>query len=54
VRLHALRLAERTKRIGGVVEGYRTVTRRRGGAVDNVLADRRRVVDAAQAVAGVP
>jgi 1-acyl-sn-glycerol-3-phosphate acyltransferase len=50
----ALRLAERTKRIGGVVEGYRTVTRRRGGALDNVLADRRRVVDAAQAVAGVP
>ena len=49
----ALRLAERAKRIGGVVEGYRTVTRRRGGALDAVLADRRRVVDGARAVAGV-
>jgi hypothetical protein len=50
----ALRLAERAKRVGGVIEGYRTVARRRGGALDNVLADRRRVVDAAHAVAAVP
>jgi hypothetical protein len=49
----ALRLAERVKRIGGVLEGYRAVTGRRGGALDPVLADRRRVVDAAHVVAGV-
>jgi 1-acyl-sn-glycerol-3-phosphate acyltransferase len=50
----AVRLDERAKRIGGIIEGYRTVTRRRGGTLDTVLADRRRVVDAARAVAGRP
>jgi hypothetical protein len=50
----ALRLAERVQRIGGVLGGYRTVTGRRGGALDTVLADRRRVVDAAHMIAGVP
>ncbi len=50
----AVWLAERAKRIGGVVEGYRTVTRRRGGALDAVLAERRRVVDGVRAVAGAP
>jgi glycerol-3-phosphate O-acyltransferase / dihydroxyacetone phosphate acyltransferase len=48
-----VRLAERVKRIGGVLEGYRTV-RRRGSVLDIVLADRRKVLDAAQGVVYAP
>jgi 1-acyl-sn-glycerol-3-phosphate acyltransferase len=45
----AVRLAERVKRIGGVLEGYRTV-KGRGAVVESVLAHRAMVVDAARAV----
>jgi 1-acyl-sn-glycerol-3-phosphate acyltransferase len=44
-----VRLAERIKRVGGVVEGYRTI-KSRGPILDIVFADREKVVQAASAV----
>jgi glycerol-3-phosphate O-acyltransferase/dihydroxyacetone phosphate acyltransferase len=44
-----VRLAERVKRIGGLLEGYRTVRTRRA-VLDTVFADRMSVVDAARTV----
>ena len=45
----AVRLAERVRRIGGVLTGYRTV-RRLGNVLDTVMADRRNVLAAARCV----
>jgi glycerol-3-phosphate O-acyltransferase/dihydroxyacetone phosphate acyltransferase len=45
----AVRLSERVKRIGGVVEGYRTVTAR-NAVIDTVIIRRKAVVDAARSV----
>jgi hypothetical protein len=50
----AVRLAERVKRIGGLLEGYRTVKRRRGRVLDSVFADRAKVLDAARIVDRTP
>jgi 1-acyl-sn-glycerol-3-phosphate acyltransferase len=49
----AVRLAERVKRIGGVLAGYRIV-RERPGDLDAVLAHRAAVVDCARAALGTP
>ncbi len=45
----AVRLAERVRRIGGALNGCRTL-RRLGHGLDTVLADRQKVLDAAQGV----
>jgi hypothetical protein len=47
----AVRLAERVKRIGGVLAGYRIVREQRG-ALEAVLAHRAAVVDSARAALG--
>ena len=49
----AVRLAERVKRIGGLVEGYQTVKGRRD-LIASVVAHRSEVVDAARAAVSAP
>jgi hypothetical protein len=49
----AVRVAERVKRIGGLLEGYRTVKDRKV-VLASVFAQRRAVVDAARAVLILP
>jgi hypothetical protein len=48
-----VRMAERIKRIGGLVEGYRTV-KGRGAVLATVISHRTAVVEAAQAVLVAP